>query len=132
MPQSIYDAVSVAGDWLTRVQRWRSGVHERVRRPAGCGAAALLAAAIGVVCIGLVAVVWQAAHERPPTQVVTAPEAPWRYLAVCGACQQRQRLAEYPGPDWRQERGVFACSACGAFQVTVYRRGTQAVPPGGW
>lgn len=51
----------------------------------------------------------------------------WRYLVICDACGRRQHVQDLPTP-----HGVQMCDACGKGRLTSYRRGSQALIPGGW
>ncbi|MGD8451581.1 MAG: hypothetical protein PVJ57_07155 [Phycisphaerae bacterium] len=56
----------------------------------------------------------------------------WRYLVVCSNCGYRERCTEHPAHHLEQRHGALKCPKCGEFKAAWYRRGGQALPPGGW
>ncbi len=62
----------------------------------------------------------------------TAGEAPYRFLMICSDCGRRERLVQAPTRVFTQVGQAFECPACGEPTLIAYRRGGQAMPPGGW
>jgi hypothetical protein len=94
-------------------------------------AAAIVAAAVLIVLLGIgsVALVrWRAGHTPGAADI----EHAWRYLVVCEHCGHRERTIENPAREWPKKKSRLKCPACGEFKAAWYRRGSQAVPPGGW
>ena len=91
---------------------------------------AVVAVAALVVLLVTVAAVWAWCSDGP----VAAADADraWRYLLVCNGCGHREHPVEHPARTLAQQNGLFKCPACGEFKAAWHRRGSQAVPPGGW
>jgi len=74
---------------------------------------------------------WSATRASTAQGALSAEED-WRYLVVCNDCGYRTQCVEHPTRKMIQQEGLLKCPQCGRFQAAWYRRGSQAVPPGGW
>ena len=59
-------------------------------------------------------------------------EADWRYLLACRSCEFRAHWVTHPRREVEERDGWLRCPHCERFTATWYRRGSQAIPPGGW
>ena len=85
---------------------------------------------LACLVIGMGAVwLWPAAAA---TGRVGDDEADWRYLLVCRACQARTHWVSHPRRECEERKGWLRCPDCDGFEATWHRRGSQAIPPGGW
>ena len=80
----------------------------------------------------IVAGTWRYEQAVRTPVIGTQAERPWRYLLVCEKCGHRERLTESPHQTRAKQAGFFECPQCGAFMASSYRRGSLALPPGGW
>lgn len=83
---------------------------------------ALSAVGIGVVAMGAALAALALRERKQPTTA-----AAWQYLGVCSACEYRAQLRTQP-PGGAPAK----CPRCGQPRFTAYRRGSQALIPGGW
>ncbi|MCK4340519.1 MAG: hypothetical protein KAY37_02200 [Phycisphaerae bacterium] len=92
-----------------------------------------LAAAGAVLVVILLAVgltwSWRSAGQAHGT---ADSEQAWRYLIVCEQCGYRQRTSEHPVHTLEQRAGRLRCPECNRFKAAWFRRGSLAMPPGGW
>ena len=88
---------------------------------------------LAVLCTALVGAgaYWGWRSVAAPRRVEQTEDA-WRYLVVCQNCRYRERTVEHPGRKLRKQNGLLECPKCGQFKAAWYRRGSQALPPGGW
>jgi DNA-directed RNA polymerase subunit RPC12/RpoP len=92
-----------------------------------------LLAVAGVVLVGAVAIGGYFALRSPPASRSAVQESKdWRFLFVCMKCGHRFRSAENISSTLPASKGHLRCPKCGEFEGNMYRRGSQAVPPGGW
>jgi hypothetical protein len=125
-------ALVIAADHLQAVRERAAHLLfiVRARRYAWIAAlaAAICVAGGGAVLYGGLS----AGRAAPGAQTARRGGDAWRYLVVCDRCQHRERTLEHPTRTLPQQDGLLRCPACGQFAANWYRRGSQALPPGGW
>jgi len=92
---------------------------------------ALAAVIAGCLAVGGAGACW-ISHASNSTPALQDTKDAWRYLLVCGKCKYRQKSIEHPIRRLPKRGGLLKCPRCGRFEATWHRRGSQAVPPGGW
>lgn len=110
---------------------WQLWLMVRARRPSWVvlGLGLILGVALlGLVVSGAAEVLRGPPREYSPEEI----EAQWRYLVVCQRCGYRARQVTHPRGLLAERDGLLVCPECGEAKAWWYRRGSQAIPPGGW